>query len=98
MRQHQDGREGARVVCGGDVCVRARKSEGEREREFVDARMREESAERGGGLCSETETNDHEHQITHISTQSQRYRKEDQRVGTAVHACTAGNKEMTRRC
>lgn len=52
--------------------------------------------EKGGGLCSETQTNDHEQQITHISTQSQRYRKEVQRIGTAVHACTAANKEMTR--
>lgn len=50
--------------------------------------------EEGGGLCSETQTNDHEQQITHISTQSQRYRKEVQRMGTAVHACTAVNKEM----
>lgn len=52
--------------------------------------------EKGGGLCSETQTNDHEQQITHISTQSQRYRKEVQWIGTAVHACTAVNKERTR--
>lgn len=76
------------------MCVRARVSE--RERERVNARKREESVEKGGGLCSETQTNDHEQQITHISTQSQRYRKEVQRIGTAVHACTAVNKDMTR--
>lgn len=66
------------------------------ERDRVNARKREGSVEKGGGLCSETWTNDHEQQITHISTQSQRYRKEVQAIGTAVHACTAGNKEATR--
>lgn len=74
------------------MCVRARAERAsERERERVNGWRREESAEKGGegrgggGLCSETETNDHEHETTHISTQSQRYRKEDQ-IGTRVHS------------
>lgn len=72
------------------MCVRAGASGRARGRERVNGWRREESAEkgregRGGGLCSETETNDHEHETTHISTQSQRYRKEDQ-IGTRVHS------------
>lgn len=44
-----------------------------------------ESEEEGGTCGRETETNDCEHQTTQISTQSQRYRKEDQQN---LCACT----------
>lgn len=101
MRQHQDGREGGGEgdeyrageprLC---ACAQERASEREGgregERESTDGggknqRRKEGRGGGGGGLCSETETNDHEHQTTHISTQSQRYRKEDQ-IGTRVHS------------
>lgn len=91
MRQHQDGREGGDEYRAGETrlcaCVQERASERATGRERVNGWRREESAEKGGGggLRSETETNDHEHPTTHISTQSQRYRKEDQ-IGTRVHS------------
>lgn len=93
---------GGDEYCAGETrlcaCAQEWVSERERERERVNAWRTEESAEKGGGLRSETETNDHEHQTTHILTQSQRYRKEDQRAGTAVHACTTGNKDDSSAC
>lgn len=52
--------------------------------------MEFESEEKGRGLCRETEANDYEHQTTQISTQSQRYRKEDQRNR---RACMKGMKK-----
>lgn len=91
MRQHQDGREGGDEYRAGETrlcaCVQERAGEREGERESTDGggKNRRRKEGRGGGLCSETETNDHEHETTHISTQSQRYRKEDQ-IGTRVHS------------